>query len=83
MVHPLILISTAFRKAYANLGLLRTMFPKVPIMALTASATETVVENIIDSLNLDPDYLFQVTHPFNRANLFYEVTSHFWFARSI
>jgi len=53
------------------------MFPKVPIMALTASATETVVENIIESLQLDPDYLYKVTHPFNRPNLFYEVNSDF------
>ncbi|KAM0789144.1 hypothetical protein ACM66B_003197 [Microbotryomycetes sp. NB124-2] len=62
-----------FRPEYAKLGSFRADFPKVPIMALTASATRKVQDDIVSELALDPDLLFKVVHPFNRPNLFYEV----------
>ncbi len=39
-----------FRKAYASLGQLRVLFPKVPIHAFTATATPRVREQIMQSL---------------------------------
>ncbi|KNZ73146.1 Bloom syndrome protein [Termitomyces sp. J132] len=62
-----------FRSKYRSLGMFRRMFPLVPIMALTATATAEVQSDIIRSLALSEDRLYRAIHPFNRANLFYEV----------
>ncbi|KAF9262911.1 ATP-dependent DNA helicase, partial [Marasmius fiardii PR-910] len=62
-----------FRGDYRKLGLFRERFPGVPIMALTATATPAVQDDIVHSLNMDKGNLFKATHPFNRSNLFYEV----------
>ncbi|KAG8816951.1 hypothetical protein FRC18_000746, partial [Serendipita sp. 400] len=67
---------TDFRQEYRKLGLFRDRFPSVPIMALTASATPVVQDDIVSSLKMSRDHLFKVVHPFNRANLFYEVQYH-------
>lgn len=57
-----------FRPSYARLGDLRKVFPNVPIMALTATATERVRREIIESLDLvDP---VTVAAPTRRDNLF-------------
>lgn len=62
-----------FRSDYRRLGSFRETFPNIPIMALTATATSLVQDDIIDSLGMSEENLLRVTHPFNRANLFYEV----------
>ncbi|PVF95214.1 ATP-dependent DNA helicase [Serendipita vermifera] len=62
-----------FRQEYRKLGSFRDQFPNVPLMALTASATATVQDDIISSLKMSSDHLFKVVHPFNRSNIFYEV----------
>lgn len=41
-----------FRSDYLKLKFLRTEFPKVPILALTATATEEVRVDIIDLLGM-------------------------------
>jgi ATP-dependent DNA helicase RecQ len=60
-----------FRPDYRNLKLLRNIFPDVPVMALTATATEKVREDIIYQLALDKAELF--ISSFNRPNLTYSV----------
>jgi ATP-dependent DNA helicase RecQ len=60
-----------FRPDYRNLHLLRTRFPEVPAMALTATATRKVREDIIYQLSLDKAQTF--ISSFNRPNLSYEV----------
>lgn len=61
-----------FRPEYKDLKLLKTLFPHVPIAALTATATERVKEDIIKSLRL---YSVKIhTASFNRPNLHYTVT---------
>lgn len=60
-----------FRPDYLTLGKLKYAFPKVPIMALTATATEIVRIDIVKSLNMVNCLYFQSS--FNRPNLFYEV----------
>ena len=60
-----------FRPDYRNLHLLRTRFPEVPAMALTATATRKVREDIIYQLSLDKAKTF--ISSFNRPNLSYAV----------
>ena len=60
-----------FRPDYRNLHLLRTRFPKVPAMALTATATRKVRDDIIYQLSLDKAKTF--ISSFNRPNLSYAV----------
>lgn len=60
-----------FRPDYRALGCLRRRFEKVPIMALTATATSKVVKDVIQSLGMRN--VAQFSHSFNRENLHYEV----------
>jgi ATP-dependent DNA helicase RecQ len=60
-----------FRPDYHKLHLLRDLKPSVPTLALTATATPQVLEDIILSLKLrTPD---RHVHGFYRKNLFYQV----------
>ncbi|KAJ8591913.1 ATP-dependent DNA helicase [Rhizopogon salebrosus TDB-379] len=62
-----------FREEYRKLGAFRERFHGVPIMALTATATPSVQTDIIRNLKMSEERLFTAVHPFNRANLFYEI----------
>lgn len=59
-----------FRPDYLQLNSLKTDFPDVPILALTATATARVQTNIVQCLNLKHCALF--SQSFNRVNLKYE-----------
>lgn len=56
-----------FRKDYRNLKFLKIIFPKVPIIALTATATLKVREDILKQLSLVTPKIF--ISSFNRENL--------------
>ncbi|MFA6428784.1 MAG: DNA helicase RecQ [Candidatus Buchananbacteria bacterium] len=56
-----------FRPDYRNLSLLKRLFPGTPLIALTATATTKVREDIINQLKLS-QALFFITS-FNRENL--------------
>ncbi|HVU69622.1 MAG TPA: DNA helicase RecQ [Ktedonobacteraceae bacterium] len=60
-----------FRPEYRQLGRLRARHPEVPMLALTATATERVREDILEQLRLRDPYLHVAS--FNRPNLYYEV----------
>ena len=60
-----------FRPDYRKLGELRRGLPGVPFLALTATATERVCQDIVEQLRLDRPQLFVAS--FNRANLSYAV----------
>ena len=60
-----------FRPDYRNLRTLRESFPRVPIIALTATATPRVREDIVKQLALKDPQIF--ISSFNRPNLSYEV----------
>lgn len=60
-----------FRPAYKNINTLRELLPKVPCIALTATATPTVVTDIEESLHLKNVQKFQQS--FTRENLAYTV----------
>lgn len=56
---------------YCDLERLRVEFPNVPIMALTATANEQVMNDVIGKLGIQGCVL--LTQSFNRPNLFYDV----------
>ena len=56
-----------FRPDYRNLNLLKERFPDVPLIALTATATKKVKEDIIVQLQLEKARFF--ISSFNRENL--------------
>ena len=60
-----------FRPEYRQLRRLRDDFPEVPIIALTATATEQVREDIVSQLDLHKGRTFLSS--FNRPNLSYSV----------
>lgn len=60
-----------FRPEYRQLAKLRAILPEAPVMALTATATERVREDIIRHLALRNPQVFVAS--FNRPNLTYRV----------
>ena len=60
-----------FRPAYLKISVLKTYFNKIPFIALTATATQRVQDDIIAQLQLQDCLLF--TKSFERKNLAYMV----------
>jgi ATP-dependent DNA helicase RecQ len=60
-----------FRPEYRQLRLIRESFPDIPIIALTATATPKVQEDIITQLNLREGKKYIAS--FNRKNLVYTI----------
>lgn len=67
-----------FRPDYRNLHQLRREFPNIPVVALTATATQRVRHDIVEQLGLQKGQVFLSS--FNRANLSYSVQTkeRFW-----
>ncbi|XWS67950.1 hypothetical protein CRYUN_Cryun04dG0048600 [Craigia yunnanensis] len=60
-----------FRPDYQGLGILKQKFPKTPVLALTATATASVKEDVVQALGLINCIIFRQS--FNRPNLWYSV----------
>ena len=60
-----------FRPDYLKIDELKNFFPDLPILALTATATTEVKEDIIHQLQLRSPQIF--TQSFKRDNIFYEI----------
>ena len=60
-----------FRPEYMQLAKLKTYFPDVPLIALTATADKLVRQDIVERLGLQNAALF--VSSFNRPNIFYKV----------
>lgn len=61
-----------FRPDYKILGILKRQFPNVPLLGLTATASEKVLDDVKDILSLD-EACTVFRSSFNRPNLYYEV----------
>jgi bloom syndrome protein len=62
-----------FRPDYVALGKVRKLFPNVPYMALTATATENVKVDVMHNLGMKDATVY--SQSFNRPNLHYAVRS--------
>ncbi|KAJ8452816.1 hypothetical protein Cgig2_014579 [Carnegiea gigantea] len=60
-----------FRPDYQGLGILKQKFPTTPVLALTATATAVVKEDVVQALGLANCLIFRQS--FNRPNLVYSV----------
>ncbi|KAM3964467.1 ATP-dependent DNA helicase Q1 [Aphomia sociella] len=60
-----------FRPDYKYLGILSNMFPNVPILGLTATATAHVLSDVQKILNIPGCLVIKST--FNRPNLYYKI----------
>ncbi|CAA0841508.1 ATP-dependent DNA helicase Q-like 4A [Striga hermonthica] len=60
-----------FRPDYQGLGMLKQKFPNIPVLALTATATISVKEDVVQALGLVNCIVFRQS--FNRPNLRYSV----------
>jgi ATP-dependent DNA helicase RecQ len=60
-----------FRPEYRQLSVLRRNFPEIPLVALTATATDRVRQDIQQQLQLTNPLVHLAS--FNRTNLFYEI----------
>lgn len=60
-----------FRKTYREITFLKKILHNVPILALTATATDIVAKDICDVLGLEVDHIIKTS--FNRENLYLEV----------
>ena len=60
-----------FRPAYLNIASIKESLPNIPIIALTASATQKVIEDLSEKLQLRAPKLFRKS--FSRENLAYVV----------
>jgi ATP-dependent DNA helicase RecQ len=60
-----------FREEYTKISILRTLMPRVPLLALTASATPLVVNDIARQLQMHN--VEKKVYGFYRPNLFYQV----------
>lgn len=60
-----------FRPDYKFLGALKQMFPEVPILGVTATATSKVIVDVQKMLNIRNCLVLKA--PFNRPNLYYHV----------
>ncbi|NTW67745.1 MAG: DNA helicase RecQ [Nitrospirae bacterium] len=60
-----------FRPDYLGLSAIPTLFPGVPVAAFTATATQKVQQDIINTIGLRTPRVVRAS--FNRPNLFYQV----------
>ncbi len=72
-IHTILMaLNISYPYQYESLGSLRRDYPNVPIMALTATANQKTIDDILAKLQLKDTALF--SQSFNRTNLNYVIT---------
>ncbi|KAL6433297.1 hypothetical protein ACFW04_006468 [Cataglyphis niger] len=66
-----------FRPTYRQLGVFKKLCPKIPMIALTATAAKQVKDDILQSLHMEGALIF--SQPVFRPNLYYDV----WFLETL
>ncbi|XP_011260917.1 ATP-dependent DNA helicase Q5 [Camponotus floridanus] len=66
-----------FRPTYRQLGTFKKLCPKIPMIALTATAAKQVKDDILQSLHMKDALIF--SQPVFRPNLYYDV----WFLETL
>ena len=61
----------SFRPEYGELSILREIAPEIPILALTATASQKIQSDIIKTLDMISPY--KITSSFDRSNLYMEI----------
>ena len=61
----------SFRSDYKKLNIVKDLAPDVPVLALTATATNKVINDVIKNLDLDDPKI--IRHSVDRPNLYLEV----------
>lgn len=62
-----------FRPDYTSIGKIKQLFPRIPFMALTATASEKVKKDIIKQIGLNEANVLIFQSTFNRPNINYQV----------
>ena len=62
-----------FRDSYLELSVIRRRFPRIPILALTATATEFVMKDVLNQLGMSPEKTVVIKGGLDRPNLRWEV----------
>lgn len=70
-IHCLLSWGKDFRNDYMRLMSIRTLYPKTPILGLTATATPKVLNELKEILQLKRPLVFKTS--FNRKNLYYRI----------
>lgn len=70
-VHCCSVMGHDFRTDYKYLGTLKKLFPNVPLLCVTATASRKVITDVQKILNIRDCMIFNT--PFNRPNLYYHV----------
>lgn len=70
-IHCLLSWGKDFRNDYMRLISIRTLYPNIPILGLTATATPNVIKELKEILQLKRPLVFSTS--FNRKNLYYRI----------
>lgn len=68
-----------FRPDYKFLSILKNIFPNIPIIGLTATATESIIVDCQNMLNIEGSLVLKASY--NRPNLYYEVSKKIFFLK--
>jgi Mimiviridae putative ATP-dependent RNA helicase len=61
----------SFRSDYKNLDCIKQLAPNVPVLALTATATNKVIDDVVKHLDMDEPKI--IKHSIDRPNLYLEI----------